>query len=268
MPLVNVDVKSLELVVAAQLSGDKTMSQEIINRVDLHSENQNSFKLGEGKEGRLVSKILSFRIIYGGGAFSFANDPDFMGVSTSQKYWEVVIDKWYNKYNGVKEWHNRLIVEAQTDGFITIPSGRYFPITPDYTKKEPWPLTIIKNYPVQGFGADLVALARLRVNQLLKDAGIEALLVGTIHDSIVVDCRSKNVSQVANILKQAIEEVPSLVRKLFNYDFSLPLTCEVAYGPNKKDMTDQRCCSQTRFIDLRSLTHPLTLPSMIFTYKV
>lgn len=238
MPLVNADVKGLEVVVAAQLSGDKTLSQEIIDKVDIHDSNRVAFNLGEGKPGRLVAKIFKFRLIYGGGAFSYAHDPDFMGVSTSEKFWQGVIDRYYAKYHGIERWHRELAHTAQREGRITIPSGRYYPITPDYTKREPWPLTVIKNYPVQGFGADLVKLARLRARQLLRESGLDALLVCTVHDSIVADCRTRDLQQVGRILQSSVEEVPELCKRIWKYDFKLPLTAEVQYGPNKKQMQD------------------------------
>ncbi len=238
MPLVNCDVKGLEVVVAAQLSGDKVLCQEIIDKVDIHDTNREAFNLGEGKTGRLVAKIFKFRLIYGGSAYSYANDPDFRGVSIRQDFWQGVIDRYYAKYTGIAKWHKQLILEAQTNGRLTIPSGRYYPISPDYTKREPWPHTIIKNYPVQGFGAELVMLARLRANQLLSESGLEAQLVGTIHDSIVVDTPTANLYNIGKMLKQSVEEVPQYVKRLFNYDFKLPLTCEIAYGPNKKDMKE------------------------------
>lgn len=59
--LVNCDVKGLEVVCAAQLSGDKVLSQEIINGEDIHGNNQAAFGLGEGKAGRLIAKIFKFR---------------------------------------------------------------------------------------------------------------------------------------------------------------------------------------------------------------
>lgn len=252
MPIINVDFKSLEVVVAAELSKDEVLCKELINKDDIHEINRAAFSLGgeayrEGesneaavtrKKGRLVAKILKFRILYGGGAYSFAHDPDFMGVSTSEDYWQEVIDKYYSKYHGVAQWHKRLLTTAQETGKLELPNGRYFPIVPDYQKREPWPLTIIKNYPVQGLGSDLVMLARLRAKQLLKESGLEALLNCTIHDSIVVDAPSKNVVPVAHILQQSVEDVPRLCKQVWNYDFSLPLTCELSSGPNKRDLKE------------------------------
>jgi DNA polymerase I-like protein with 3'-5' exonuclease and polymerase domains len=59
--LINCDVKGLEVVVAAQLSGDKTLSREILDGEDIHANNQSAFGLGEGKPGRLLAKIFKFR---------------------------------------------------------------------------------------------------------------------------------------------------------------------------------------------------------------
>lgn len=232
--LVNCDIKSLELVVVAQLSNDTVMGHEIVEKQDLHENNRMAF----GLPSRLIAKVFNFRLVYGGSAYSYANDADFRGVSTSQEFWQDVIDQYYAKYTGIAAWHKALLIEAQTNGRITIPSGRYYPIVPDITKRESWPLTIIKNYPVQGFGADLVMLARLRASQLLSEAGIEASLVGTIHDSIVVDCPGKVCYTVGEILKQSVEQVPGYCKKIWGYDFALPLTCELSFGKNKTNMEE------------------------------
>lgn len=227
------------MVVAAELSGDPVLKQEVRDKVDIHEVNRDRFKLGDGKPGRLIAKIFKFRLIYGGSAYSYAHDSDFMGVSTSEKFWQGVIDEYYDKYKGIRKWHNELINTAKLNRCLEIPSGRSFPIEPDWTKREPWPITVIKNYPVQGFGADLVMLARLRARQLIQlQGGLRSLLISTIHDSIIADCPDNEVELVGRLLNQSVEEVPKLCKQTFGYDFSLPMTAEVQYGPNKKDMKD------------------------------
>ena len=230
----------LEVVVAAELSGDKILSQEIIDKVDIHETNRDRFKLGEGKPGRLIAKIFKFRLIYGGSAYSYAHDSDFMGVSSSEKFWQRVIDEYYAKYFGIKDWHTTLMQTARDTRRLEIPSGRFFPIAPrpGFRGELKWPDTVIKNYPVQGFGADLVMLARLRAHQLIKESGLEALLISTIHDSIVADVPNHNVQAVGKLLNQAVEDVPMLCKQTFGYEFKLPLTAEVQYGKNKLEMKD------------------------------
>lgn len=236
--LVNADVKGLEVVVAAQLSNDTILRKEILDKEDIHGNNQAAFGLGEGKAGRLVAKIFKFRLIYGGSAYSYAHDSDFIGVSSSEKFWQDVIDKYYAKYTGIARWHKEIDYEAKNTGKLGVPSGRYYPFQYEQTKRGQlkWPDTKVKNYPVQGFGADLVMLARLEFYKRLKASGLQALLVSTIHDSIVVDTPEENVYNIGLLLNDSIEAVPALVKQVWGYDFTLPLTSEVGFGPNKKEM--------------------------------
>jgi DNA polymerase-1 len=241
--LINCDVKGLEVVVAAELSGDPVLKQEIIDKVDIHDSNRVAFGLGDGKPGRLVAKIFKFRLIYGGSAYSYANDPDFAGVDVGRKrrivFWQDVIDAYYSKYKGIATWHSHLLEVVKRQGYIEIPSGRFYAFEPEFKYGDwKWPLTTIKNYPVQGFGADLVMLARIEAYRLLRQSAMTFCIVGTIHDSIIVDTPKENLDKVAAILKQAVESVPSLCKKHFDYPFSLPLTCEIQFGPNKLDMVD------------------------------
>lgn len=101
-----------------------------------------------------------------------------------------------------------------------------------------WPLTTIKNYPVQGFGAEIVKLARAEFFQRFKRSGVEGEFICTIHDSIVVDTPSKNVYNICTMLKDSIEASPALCKAWFDYDFSLPIWCGIQVGMNKKDMSE------------------------------
>lgn len=235
--LVNVDVKGLEIVCAAILSGDKTLREELVRGEDIHENNRRDFNLPT----RLVSKVFKFRMIFGGGAYSYAHDPEFMHVSTSEKFWQEVIDTYYIKYSGIARWHQEQIKKAQLTGRLEIPSGRYFPFKAEIVYgKVKWPITRIKNFPVQGLGADLVMLARVEAKRLLDLSGIIYKMISTIHDSIVVDCMEQDVATVAKILLQAVESIPRLCKKHWDFDFDLPITAEVQYGRNKRDLVDYR----------------------------
>lgn len=225
------------MVVAAELSGDSTLRQEIIDKVDIHDSNRVAFNLGDGKLGRLIAKIFKFRLIYGGSAYSYAHDPDFMGVSTSMAYWQDVIDAYYAKYKGIRLWHDSLLETVKKQGYLEIPSGRCYSFEAKFKYGDwQWPLTTIKNYPVQGFGADLVMLARIEFYKRLKASGLEALFIQTIHDSLVVDTPSKNVYTISKMLQESVEAVPSLCEEAFGYAFSLPLTSEILVGSNKREL--------------------------------
>ena len=69
------------------MSQDKTAHKEIWAEVDQHTDNQLRLNL----PSRLIAKTFVFRLIYGGSAYSYANDPDFASVSKSEKYWQDTI---------------------------------------------------------------------------------------------------------------------------------------------------------------------------------
>jgi DNA polymerase-1 len=224
-------------VVAAELSGDKVLKQEILDKVDIHEVNRDKFSLGAGKAGRLIAKIFKFRLIYGGSAWSYANDPDFTSVGYSERQWQKVIDEYYAKYKGLRAWHEQLPnICRNNGGILTIPSGRHFDFSDSFKKFNKWPLTKLKNYPVQGFGADLVKLARIEFCRMLDESGLDALFIQTIHDSLVADAPSKNVDAAAQMMQLAIAKIPELCYTMYGYEFSLPMTSEITIGQNKKEM--------------------------------
>ena len=234
--IVNADVKNLEGCTFASLAEDPVMIKEITEKEDLHSNNERDF----GLPSRLVAKRFLFKLIYGATAYGFYTDPDFLFMGYSEKQWQEVVDTFYKKYQGGHKWHTKIIQEAQTNGRLTIPSGRYFPFSPErrYNGELKWPITQIKNYPVQGFGADLVMLARLEASKRIRKQNTDAKLISTVHDSIVADCRSEDVVTVGRILYESIASVPQLCQQVWGYKLLVPLTSEVQYGPNKKDMKD------------------------------
>lgn len=232
--LINVDAKALEIVCAAYLSQDPVLCQELLNRVDIHGVNQEAFNLPE----RVIAKIFVFRLIYGGTAYSYANDPDFMGVSTREKFWQGVIDEFYKKYQGMAKWHTSLMEEATTTGQLRMPTGRFYNYSPTLRNGDlVWPRTTILNYPVQGLGADIMCIVRVDFAKRFHQSGIPGKIISTIHDSIVVDVPSKYLDKVAALFIESFNEVPKNFQRLFGKEFNLPCGCGISYGPNKKDLT-------------------------------
>jgi len=237
--LLNADVKSLEVYTAAYLSQDKVMMDELISGVDMHERNQQTFKL----PSRLIAKILGFRILYGGSAYSFVNDSDFMAVSKSEKYWANVIDMYYEKYSGLNQWHDKIVEQAMRTKKLVMPTGRVFKFEPTLTARGDlkWPITNIKNYPVQGTGSDLVAIARVSMfNRMLKSK-LRSKMLATVHDSILFDCPDDEVATVAKMIHQVAEDVPQNFKRLFGCEYNLPFLVEVEVGSNYADMEKATC---------------------------
>lgn len=230
--LIQCDAAALEIRVAAFLSQDKVLIQEIKDGVDLHTDNQQRF----GLPSRLIAKILNFRILYGGNEFSFANDPEFIPISKSKEYWKGVIDEYYKKYRGIAKWHEELIREAVTTGKVVSPTGREYIFTKFEGKIRD---TQVKNYTVQGTGADIMALARVSFHNRMKKLNYNnCLLVNTVHDSIVLDVdeNTVDVQKIINTMHEVFDDLPMNFKKMFGVEFNTPMACEVQTGYNWEDM--------------------------------
>jgi DNA polymerase I len=243
--LIHGDVKGLEVVAAGYLSQDQVLCEELRNGVDLHEENRKRFNLGDPPLGRLTAKKFKFRLIYGGQAFTYAGDPDFTHVSRDTNFWQDVIDEYYNKYKGLATWHKSLVEQVKATGRLVMPTGRIYEykpfVRPDGSVK--WHRPIILNYPVQGLGADLVAIARVSLRKRLIKQGLlgpKVLLQSTVHDSIDIDVDNdpELIYNISETLQKCVADVPVNFQRLFGKEFNLPLHAEVAYGPNLEDLKD------------------------------
>lgn len=82
-----------------------------------------------------------------------------------------------------------------------------------------------------------MAIARVSAHRRIK---APVLFVSTVHDSIVVDSPDEIVYDVCPILEDVFRDIPSNFSKLFNQPFTLPMSGEVEYGRNWKDMTEYK----------------------------
>jgi DNA polymerase I len=232
--LVQVDASQLEWRTIVELSGDEVGYAEIVEGQDTHTLNQEAF----GLPSRFVAKIYLFRTIYRGQGFSFANDPKFMHVSTSPKFWDDVGLKFYRKYHGIDECHKRWASSVVSRRPLVGPTGRTWDIEMgmDYNGNSKIPWTILTNYPVQGTGADVMMVARISFARRLKMSGIPALLISTVHDSIVVDCEKKYVPSVTNLFYQVFDDLVDNLNRCFGINWRTPLGCEVKVGMDMLNM--------------------------------
>ncbi len=179
--------------------------------------------------------------MYGATEFNYAQDPDFQPVSSNPKYWKKVIDAFYSKYQGFGKWHTKIVQEVTLTGKLVVPStGRTFDFKryPNRRGELAWPVTHIKNFPVQGTGADLMAVARCIVYKRWLEEGYKGKLVNTVHDSIVADVPDDEVKSVCRTLIESFKQVPEYFKAIFGVEYDLPFLGEIQVGHNLCDMEE------------------------------
>lgn len=233
--LIQCDASQLEWRTALELSKDWVGINEILSGEDTHAKNQAAF----GLPSRLIAKIFLFRTIFRGSGWSFANDPDFMHVSTSPNFWDDMNEKFYLKYDSLDKTHHRWKDIVMSGKPIVGPLGRewHIPIHRDFRGELKIPWTTLSNYPIQGTGADIMMLVRLSAHKRMQKAGIKADLISTVHDSIVWDTTEEFLLPIKKICDDVFADLPKNIERLFGYKWETPMACESKYGPNMKDMT-------------------------------
>src|ERR1700674_820641 len=114
-----------------------------------------------------------------------------------------------------------------------MPTGRRFEFDRADVAKRLWfwrPK--ILNYPVQGTGADLVAIGRVTCWKRLRALGLPHLWVSTVHDSLDLDISLdkglETCYNVCRLIKSSIEDVPTNFERLFEVKFDLPITANIS----------------------------------------
>jgi DNA polymerase-1 len=233
---VNLDAKALEWICATFLSQDPVAIKEQEDGIDVHTDNQGRF----GLPTRLTAKTYLFRLIYGGSAYSYSVDPDFADVSTSEKFWQRIIDATYDKYRGLGRWHSSLMDEVVRTGRIEMVTGRAYSYAAKTNKRgeKVWPRTQILNYPVQGLGADVMAIIRVILANKLQKEQLKTKLVCTVHDSVLLDAPDEEVDEVVSLCYKSFTAFPRQWERLFECKWNVPLKVEVQIGPNWGEMKE------------------------------
>lgn len=237
--LLNIDLKGTEWVAINWFAQDPVGCKEIRDGIDQHSVNQAHF----GLPNRTVAKVFVFRLIYGGTSFSYCYDANFNWISKQPKYWQRVIDSFYEKYGGIAKQHNAWMNEAIETSCLTLATGRFYRFIPfrrpDGSLK--WPRTKILNYPVQGLGHDLTTIARVSLFKRIRKINELASYVdfiSTVHDSIVLDFPASALQALRPVVSSVSDDLPANFYKLFGVKFNLPIKFEMTIGDNLRDMKE------------------------------
>lgn len=232
--LVQCDASALEWRVCVDLCNDKTGILEIKSGLDTHSLNQEAFSL----PSRLIAKIYLFRTIYRGSGYAFAKDHQFKHVSTDPAFWDDINNKFYRKYSGINEQHNKWGELVYVRRPIVGPTGRQWPIEmgTDRHGNEVLPWTVLTNYPVQGTSADIMSIARVSLSRRLQKAGLVGKVISSVHDSIIIDCPKEELDKISEMMYSVFEDLPKNALKLFGWKMNVPYACEVKFGDNLTDM--------------------------------
>lgn len=255
------DFSQLEVVGLAALSLDPNLIEDLLQGRDMHRY-YTAQRLGITEEevqprDRTFTKKMTFQLQYGSGAKNMAKKLG-LPVQDCQDF----IDAYYTRYSRVKEWQQEVMDAVERSrqphdsltekghprgvGHWESPLGRlyvFFEQDPPEWMRDGTPNfspTQMKNYPVQGSAtADIMAVFRARLYRKLLRSPIRnaILLVNTVHDSIMADCKTVEAAlQLKLMIEETAAELPEIIAETWGLICPVPFKVETKIGPRWSEL--------------------------------
>ncbi|HEV8238059.1 MAG TPA: DNA polymerase I [Thermoanaerobaculia bacterium] len=219
------DYSQIELRLLAHIAGEEAMLEAFRTGRDIHTATAASvFGISPelvSPDQRRAAKTINFGIIYGMSAFGLAKN-----LKISSKEAEAFITAYRARYPGVVRYTEETVSSALVTGKVETLYGRarFLPElqSRNYAVRENARRMAI-NARIQGTAADILKLAMVAVHRALADEHLDARLLLTVHDELVLEVPDSQAEAVAAVVKREMEGVAQL---------SVPLAVDTGWGRN------------------------------------
>jgi len=228
--LVSLDYSQIELRLAAHLSGDIKMIEAFNQDKDIHkitaayinniSEEQITPSM------RQKAKILNFGITYGMGNKAFAQEA---GISLDEA--KSFREKYFSNFSGLKNYLDFSLENAKKLGYAETIFGRkrFLPLLGGLGRIARGQERIALNMPIQGLAADIIKIAMIKIQELIKSKHIEGDIktLIQIHDELILEAKSEIIKEIAPLFKNIMENTVKL---------DVPLKADIRIGDKWGEM--------------------------------
>ena len=221
--IIDADYSQIELRVLAHISKDETMINAFNNNIDIHKVTASQvFNVPLDKVTdtmRSHAKAVNFGIVYGISDFGLAKN-----ISSTKKEAAEYIKNYLEKYHGIREFMDNIVLEATQKGYVSTLFGRRRYIK-ELTQKNKnvvqFGKRIAMNTPIQGTAADIIKVAMNKIYQRLKKEKLKSKLIMQVHDELLIEGPKEELEKVQKIMHECMENVIKL---------NVPLNIELNYG--------------------------------------
>ncbi len=213
--LISADYSQFELRLASVLAKDQELIDMFNKDMDIHTATASQV-YGRNpedvtKQMRRDAKVINFGILYGMSPHGLSSATGMTFVAAKQ-----FIDKYFELRKPLLDYMNNLKEVAKKQGYVETLFGRRRPMpdihSPNFIVRQGAERAAI-NMPIQGTEADLMKLAMIHVQKYLDEIP-EAHMLLQIHDSILVEAPDDQAEEIADKLKDIMEQVHKLPVKL------------------------------------------------------
>ena len=221
--LMSCDYSQIELRILAHVAQDPLMLESFRENQDVHARTASEvfgMPLDQvSPEMRRRAKAVNFGIVYGISDFGLA-----VQLGCSRQEAGEFIKHYLERYQGVKEYMERMKALARSQGYVSTLLGRrrYLPDinNRNFNLRSFAERTAI-NTPIQGTAADIMKLAMLRVDAALQQSGLSSRVLLQVHDELVLEVKEAEREATAALVQTEMQNA---------FKLDVPLLADVNYG--------------------------------------
>jgi DNA polymerase-1 len=227
--LLSADYSQIELRLLAHFSEDPLLVEAFTRGDDIHTLTAAQVfgvpPLMINAEHRRRAKAVNFGIVYGLSPFGLAQQ-----IGIEQREAKRFIDAYFEKYQGVRAFIDRVLAETRREQRVKTLFGRARPI-PDINSKNAnmrgFAERTAVNTPLQGTAADLIKLAMIEIDKELRARRMRSRMLLQVHDELLFEVPQAELETIRELVRDKMENVHPL---------KVPLVVEIGVGPNWRDV--------------------------------
>lgn len=223
--LLAADYSQIELRLLAHLSGDPAFVEAFNAGGDIHR--QTAAIIFDvpiehvTAEMRSRAKTINFATIYGQGAHALSRQ-----LKIEHAEARTFIARYFERFSRIRRYLDSMVEFAREHGYVQTLFGRrrYIPELRERSFSiRAFGERTAANSPIQGSAADLIKIAMIRIDALLRTQGFTAKMLLQVHDELVFESPPDEVSRLEAMVRAEMEGAAEL---------SVPLVVDVGSGAN------------------------------------
>ena len=223
--IISADYSQIELRLIAHIADDKNMQQAFIEGQDVHKATAAQIFdvdiADVDSEMRRMAKTINFGIIYGMSTFGLAERLHVPRTKASY-----IISQYFEKYPAIKQYMTDIVAFAKENGYVETIMGRrryIADINSANANVRGYAERNAINAPIQGASADMIKVAMVRINNRMKEMGLQSKMIIQVHDELVFDALKTEKDTLIDIVVHEMENAVKL---------AIPIEVSVGIGDN------------------------------------
>jgi DNA polymerase I-like protein with 3'-5' exonuclease and polymerase domains len=233
--IVQADLGTAEVYVAAALANDKFLQRAFIEKMDFHSYvAKNMFKLScsvdEVKklypDERQWAKAITFGILYGAGPNKISETAN-VSIAEAKDF----IAKYFREASNLRKWIDSCLSTIESNYFIYSAFGRKRRLPEVQASNKGVAAHASRsglNFLIQSVASDINILGLVDTVNWVKENNLqdEIRLFATVHDSIVAEVKNERIDEYCKILKSNLQKDRGV------FIPNCPIVVDVEVGPS------------------------------------